>query len=223
MTAVAAPATAIGRPVAGWVCGLGGLVGVAGGLVTALVTPAVGRDMYRYPFSPGAYVAAQIVFAANHLLILVGLLGIGRVRAARGAWWLVGAGFGTFGLLLLTGCEIWALRLTNALSDGPQSGPLNTAYGRHDRLGIGLILAGIAVARTGRWGGWARWTPLVLGILVFVMVLPGLFGTFLEGRLAITAWMLAWTVLGVALILDPGPHPAGDSDAPPAASASTWR
>jgi hypothetical protein len=41
------------------------------------------------------------------------------------------------------------------------------------------------------------------------MVLPGLFGTFLEGRLAITAWMLAWTALGVALILDPdGTKPA---------------
>ena len=142
-------------------------------------------------------------------MILVGLLGIGRVRAARGAWWLAGAGFGTFGLLLLTGCEIWALRLTNALSDGPQSGPLNTAYGVATiTSGIGLILAGIAVARTGRWRGWARWTPLVLGILVFVMVLPGLFGTFLEGRLAITAWMLAWTALGVALVLDRGSRPA---------------
>jgi hypothetical protein len=27
---------------------------------------------------------------------------------------------------------------------------------------------------------------------------------FLEARLAITAWMLAWTALGVVLLLDPG-------------------
>jgi ABC-2 type transport system ATP-binding protein len=36
------------------------------------------------------------------------------------------------------------------------------------------------------------------------MVIPGLFGTFLEARLAITVSMLAWTALGVALLLDPG-------------------
>jgi len=89
--------------------------------------------------------------------------------------------------------------------DGPQSGPLNTAYGVATiASGIGLILAGIAVVRTGRWRGWARWTPLALGVLVFVMVIPGLIGTFLEARLTITAWMVAWTALGVALLLDTG-------------------
>jgi hypothetical protein len=30
-------------------------------------------------------------------MLLVGLLGIGRVRAARGAWWITGAAFGAFG------------------------------------------------------------------------------------------------------------------------------
>jgi hypothetical protein len=201
----AAPARTTGRPLAGWICAAGGVIGVASGLVTAFVTPAVDMDMYRYPFSPGAYTAAQIVYAANHLMLLAGLLGIGRVRAARGASWTTGAAFGAFGLLLLTGCEIWALRVTNMVVDGPQSGPLDTAYGVATiASGIGLILAGIAVVRTGRWRGWARWTPLALGVLVFVMVIPGLTGTFLEARLAITAWMFAWTALGVALLLDTG-------------------
>lgn len=205
-TATAAEsARTAGRPLAGWVCAAGGVIGVASGLITAFVTPAVDMDMYRYPFSPSAYTASQIIYAANHLMLLVGLLGIGRVHAARGAWWITGAAFGTFGLLLLTGCEIWALRLTNTLVNGPQSGPLNTAYGGATiASGIGLILAGVAVVRTGRWRGLARWPPLALGVLVFVMVIPGLFGTFLEARLAITAWMLAWTALSVALLLDPG-------------------
>ena len=194
-----------GRPLAGWLCAAGGAAGVASGLVTAFVPPAVTMNMYRYPFSPGGYTAAQLVYAANHLLLLAGLLGIGRARAARGASWVTGAAIGAFGLLLLTGCEIWALRVTGMAADGPQSGPLNAAYGVATiASGIGLILAGIAVVRTGRWRGWARWTPLALGVLVFVMVLPGLFGTFLEARLAITAWMLAWAGLGAALILGPG-------------------
>jgi hypothetical protein len=204
-TAVVRRAGATDRQLAGWICAAGGIIGVASGLVTAFVTPAIGADMYRYPFSPDTYIATQLVFAANHFMLLVGLLGIGRVRAARGPWWITGAAFGTFGLLLLTGCEFWALRLTNTLVDGPQSGPLDTTYGFATiASGVGLILAGIAVVRTGRWQGWPRWTPLALGILVFVMVVPGLFGTFLEGRLAITAWMLAWSALGVALLLDPG-------------------
>ena len=84
-TATAAEsARTAGRPLAGWLCAAGG-VGVASGLVTAFVPPAVTMDMYRYPFSPGAYTAAQLVYAANHLMLLVGLLGIGRVRAACGA------------------------------------------------------------------------------------------------------------------------------------------
>jgi hypothetical protein len=138
-------------------------------------------------------------------MMLAGLLGIGRVRAARGAPWVTGAAFGGFGLPLLTGCEIWAPRVTDLAVDGPRSGPLNTAYGVATiASGVGPIMAGIAVVRTGRWRGWARCTPLALGVLVFVMVIPGLFGTFLEARLAITAWMLAWTTLGVTLLLDPG-------------------
>lgn len=212
MTTAAAAVTATDRPPAtGWICAAGGLIGVASGLVTAFSPPAVDVHMYRYPFSPAGYTAAQITYAANHVMLLAGL-GIGRVRAARGAWWVTGAAFATFGLLLLTGCEIWGLRLTNALVDASQSGPLGTAYGLATiATGIGLILTGIAVLRTRRWRGWARWTPLVLGILVFVMVAPGLFGTFLEGRLAITAWMLVWTALGVALILNPGGTEPGET------------
>ena len=59
-TATAAEsARTAGRPLAGWICAAGGVVGVASGLVTAFVPQAVTRDMYRYPFSPGAYTAAQ--------------------------------------------------------------------------------------------------------------------------------------------------------------------
>ncbi|HEY2795627.1 MAG TPA: hypothetical protein VGJ28_24915 [Micromonosporaceae bacterium] len=208
--AAIATGPATGGPLAGWVCGLGGLLGVAGGLVTAFVAPVVAPDLYRYPFGPGAYTAVQIIFAANHVGLLVGLLGLGWIGAARGPWWRVGAAFGTFGLLLLTGCEIWALRLTNAVDFGSRSTPLGTAYGVGTiATGIGLVLAGIAVVRTGRWRGWARWTPLAIGVLVFAMLLPALFGTFREARLAITAWMVVWTVLGVALLLDPdGTKPA---------------
>jgi hypothetical protein len=203
MTTSTASLTAGSRPLAGWICAIGGAIGVASGLVTAFVTPDVDASMYRYPYSPGAYATIQFIFAANHLMLLVGVAGIGWARAARGALWATGAAISAFGLLLLTGCEFWALRLTNTTSTGPGAGALNTAYGVATLAsGLGLVLVGIAVARARRWRGWARWTPLALGVLVFVVVLPGVFGTFLEGRLAISFWMVVWVALGAALVRD---------------------
>ena len=38
--------------------------------------------------------------------------------------------------------------------------------------GLGLILAGVAVIRTGVWTGWQRWITLALGIYVFVPMTP---------------------------------------------------
>ena len=39
-------------------------------------------------------------------------------------------------------------------------------------VGLGLVLAGIAVVRTGRWTGWRRWVTLALGVYVFVVLTP---------------------------------------------------
>jgi hypothetical protein len=204
MTTTTASLTAGSRPLAGWTCAIGGVIGVAGGLVTAFVTPDVDPSMYRYPYSPGAYSAIQVIFAANHLMLLTGVAGIGWAWAARSALWATGAAISAFGLLLLTGCEFWAPRLTDIALTGPGTGELDTAYGVGALAsGLGLVLVGIAVARARRWRGWARWTPLALGLLVFVVVVPGLLGTFLEARLAITLWMVVWVALGAALIRDP--------------------
>jgi hypothetical protein len=40
---------------------------------------------------------------------------------------------------------------------------------------------------------------LICGVAVFVIVIPGVFGSFLAGRLAITVWMLMFAALGWAL------------------------
>ena len=64
---------------------------------------------------------------------------------------------------------------------------------------MGLILAGIAVRRRGRWTGWRGLVVLVAGIFVIVPMMPALMGPFLLARLAITVWMLLFTALGHAL------------------------
>ena len=72
------------------------------------------------------------------------------------------------------------------------------------RADPGVGIAGVAVVRTGRWSGWARPTVLLCGLAVFLIVLPGVFGPFVAGRLALTAWMVLFGALGVALMRYPG-------------------
>ncbi len=72
-------------------------------------------------------------------------------------------------------------------------------------IGIGLVMAGASVVRARTWTGWHRFMPLACGAAVFVIVIPGIFGPFIAGRLAIGIWMLMFAGLGLALLdEDPG-------------------
>jgi hypothetical protein len=66
-------------------------------------------------------------------------------------------------------------------------------------IGVGLVLAGVAVARAGEWAGWHRFVVLICGVAVFVIVTPGVFSPFLAGRLVLAVWMLMFAALGLAL------------------------
>lgn len=65
--------------------------------------------------------------------------------------------------------------------------------------GIGLVLAGIAVLRTGEWPGPGRFLPLVLGVYVFVVLVPVLIATS-AGLLALGGWYVLWLLFGLALL-----------------------
>ena len=53
---------------------------------------------------------------------------------------------------------------------------------------MGLILAGVAVRRRGRWTGWRGLVVLVAGIFVFVPMLPALMEPFVLARPSTTVW-----------------------------------
>jgi hypothetical protein len=75
----------------------------------------------------------------------------------------------------------------------------------HVLLLTGILgLARSGAAGTGRLG---RAGTLICGIAVFVIVIPGIFGPFLAGRLALTAWMLMLGALGLALYTQPPARP----------------
>lgn len=197
----------------GLLCMAGGITGVLGAVVLATAAPAVGADRFSYPFTPGGFLVAQSAFALNHVLLLVGVLGLARSGAvgtgvlARGGPAVAAIGWGA-----LTLCELWAMTLATSPYPSPSTDVLGMAYGVATVLiGVGLVLAGIAVLRARVWTGWHRFITLVCGLAVFVIVLPGVFGPFLAGRVALGVWMLLLAALGQALYTEarhPGLAPA---------------
>lgn len=187
---------------AGLLCLLGGVIGVASALVTGFIPPAVAPGRYSYPYTPTGFLAAQLVFILNHVLLLVGLLGLlrsdatGNHRFGRGGLWVSLAG-----MSLLTLCEVAAMTLVDAAYPSPPTDALDTWFGIASILiGVGLVTAGIAVVRARVWTGWRRFLPPACGVAVFAIVIPGVFGPFLAGRLALAIWMLMFTALGAALL-----------------------
>lgn len=103
-------------------------------------------------------------------------------------------------MALLAVTELIAITARNSTYPGEGTGLLDVLYGVASvAVGVGLILAGIAVRRRGRWTGWRGLVVLVAGIFVFVPMMPALMGPFILARLAITAWMLLFAALGYAL------------------------
>lgn len=77
--------------------------------------------------------------------------------------------------------------------------------------GAGLVVAGVAVLRAGTWTGSGRFTPLLAGGYVFVVLLPA-FGLGPVGAvLAIGGWGLCWILLDRALW--PGASPVAATPA----------
>jgi hypothetical protein len=186
---------------AGLLCLIGGVIGVVSGVVMAFIPPAVSPDLYSYPFTPTGFLVAQFVFMSNHVLLLVGILGLARSGVAgTGLLGRVGLWISVAGMAALTLCEVGAMTLATSPYPSPGTDFMDMAYGVASILiGVGLTLVGVAVVRAGEWAGWRRFVVLVCGVAVFVIVIPGVFGPFLAGRLALVVWMLMFTALGWAL------------------------
>jgi hypothetical protein len=203
---------------AGLLCLVGSVIGVLGGIVMAFIPPTVSPDVYSYPFSPAGHLVAQFVFMSNHVLLLVGILGLARSGVAgNGVLGRLGLWISVVGMAALTVCEVGAMTLATSPYPGPGTGFMDMAYGVASILiGVGLTLAGVAVARRGEWTGWRRFVTLICGVAVFVIVIPGVFGPFLAGRMVLVVWMLMFAALGWALytrarvpVVEPAPAAAG--------------
>lgn len=77
---------------------------------------------------------------------------------------------------------------------------LSTAIGLATTVaGVGFLLTGITVLRAGRWQGWHRLSPLLCGLVVFVVAVPVLVVDGEQFLWAVATWSACFILLGAAL------------------------
>lgn len=92
---------------------------------------------------------------------------------------------------------------------------------------LGLVLAGVAVLRAGRWTSWHRFTPLLLGIYVVVILTPVLIISggppAVPALWAIAGWDACWMLIGISVLAgQPRPHlPPHRADVRPVTTTRT--
>ena len=186
---------------AGVVCLAAGILGAVSGVLLAVYPEQVSEDMFSYPLTAAGFTLAQVWFFMHHLGLLAGIAALARAETmaqGRSARW--GTGLAASGMALLAVTELIAITARNATYPGDGTGLLDALYAISSvGVGVGLILAGIAVRRRARWTGWRGNVVLFAGIFVFVPMTPALMGPFVLARLAITVWMLLFAALGYAL------------------------
>lgn len=178
-----------------------GLLGTLSALVLLAWPPQVAVGPLSYPFTTTGFQIAQTWFAVHHLGLLIALLALiasgaaGSGRFARGGAWVA-----AIGMVLLSLAELLATRYADWDYAAASASLMGTAYGIASTvIGLGMVAAGVGVLRARTWSGWRRWTPLAIGIAVFVIVTPGTFSGFVLGRVAIGIWMLLFAALGWSL------------------------
>src|SRR4051794_14993473 len=184
-----------------------GLAGVAGGTVLAVgavaaqvaqASTTVSDQAWSYPWSSGTSIAVSAVWGAADALLVVGLLGLrrsgaaGSSRAAGAGLWLALAGTA----LILAG-NLGSIPVADQTGDDPGPQLVGGLFGLGTILtAAGLLLAGRATLRAGRWHGWRRLTPLATGVSALVLI--GLqFTKLLPTAVAVHA--LCFVAIGLAL------------------------
>jgi hypothetical protein len=122
------------------------------------------------------------------------------LSGAAGTGWPARIGLGAAGLgtLLLAVAEVLIVS---------SPGPGETLFMIAPNLvGLGLILAGIAVIRARRWTGWHRYVVLALGIYVFVVMTPLIIVSggppATAGVVALLGWEILWALIAVSVLAE---------------------
>ena len=139
----------------------------------------------------GFYVT-EAVWLVVHSLVLVGLVEFARTPAVRarrsGA---AGARLAVAGRVVFLVAEVVAIVIGD---DEVPLLPLAAVM-----TAVGMIVAGVAVAKAGGWRGPRRYAPLAMGLYPFVAMFPLLAITGERPDTALSGWGLMIAGLGLAL------------------------
>ena len=145
-------------------------------------------------WEPGLGWLLQAVIHAGELLAVLALALSGAAGPGRAAR--AGLAAAVFGQAVLVAAETIYPRMEDLGDTLFAVGPLLT--------GAGLVAAGVAVVRAGRWHGWQRFTPLAVGAYVFVVLIPVLIGSggppSPAALWSIAGWDLLWMLVAVSAL-----------------------
>ena len=174
----------------------GGLSSLLGGVAQVATGTLVSVD-------PGLTRRSSAFFRdSTPLFVLIGLLMLGAILAL----WVSGAAgpgrLGVVGLVLAVAGRVlfMAGEVVVRFSDSAGAAVLGAA---EPLTAVGMILLGVAVLRHGLWTGVLRWAPLVVGIYIFVVLLPAFAISGGPNFAAVAGWGVCWAALGAALMRQP--------------------
>ena len=157
-------------------------------VITGLAVVYTVAVLLGMPDPDWAYLARGVIHVGElATFVALGLAG----AAGTGLLGRLGIGVGVLGALLLAVAEVITL-------SAPATSETLFAIAPN-LVGLGLVLAGIAVVRTGRWTGWRRWVTLALGVYVFAVLTPVLIASGGPPAYAAIAGLLVWQVLWVLI------------------------
>ena len=192
-----------------------GLTAVSGIFVQSVVQPSttVSDKMWSYPWSSAALIPISIVYAALHVLVVIGLIGLRASRPAGSSHWgQRGLSLAVAGTLLLLVGELASLAARHAHTDDTGALVVGIVFAGAIILNaVGFLVAGQATARAGVWPGWRRWTPLATGVWTCALLALNATKALPTGVAIYGLFLLAifW-----AMLTAPSPIPAGHATAP---------
>jgi hypothetical protein len=142
------------------------------------------------------FFTAETLWVAADLVLLIGLLGLWRLRP-HGNSRTAGVAFGVAAVARLTfvSAELTLLvAADNNNAVGTALLPVAAAL-----TAVSMLVVGVSVARRGVWHGASRFGPLTMGVYPFVGMFPVVVATGAPNLVSIGCWGLAAIVVGLAV------------------------